>query len=521
MTDRGAHRRPRQRLPWRGLFVLGIGIVLAIVAMTDADAQQPDPVHVLTIDGDIDRSDGPYVQRSVRDAEDAGAAALVILLDTASGQLHAALQMRDALLESAVPTVAFIDGSAQGSGALVAIASDRIVFGTDAALGAADPARVASGGAQTGDTKVVEAVRGIFADTAQARGREAAVASAMVDPSVAVDDLVDGTRLLALDAAAAEAAGYLDGQADGLDDALEVVGLADAALSERDRHLGERAVKWLTHPLIAASLLTAGVLLLLGEIFLGAFGVVSLAGVAALGAFFYGHALAGMAGWEDVTVMLIGFALIALEIFVVPGFGVPGVLGMAGVLGGAWLTMVGPDLEVVTTGAMVSTAATIVIAFDAITVGIIALLALGSRKRKEDRDRAEARGEGAPGEPDHEPAGWLKWFGDGDRLAHDDDPAGLAGDGGVPDPVDEGAPLSTAAAAASRQGAVGVAASDLRPAGIAEFDGFRVDVVTLGDYLEKGETVEVVRAERYRRVVRRARTSSTPHGADEPGREDA
>ena len=517
MADPGTHGKPRQRLPWRGLFVLGIGIVLTIVAMTDSDAQEPDPVHVLTIDGDIDRSQGPYVQRGVREAEAVGAAGLVIVLDTGGGRLDAALQMHDALLDAAVPTIAFIDRSALGSGALVAVASETIVFGADATLGAADPERPASGAAQTGDAKVVDAVRAIVADTAEGRGRDATLAAAMVDPSVAIDGVVDSTRLLTLDATTAETVGYLDGRADRLDHALDEVGLGDAAATERDRNLGERSVRWLTHPLIASALLTAGILLLIGEIFLGAFGVVSVAGVAALGAFFYGHALAGMAGWEDVTLMLIGFGLIALEIFVVPGFGVPGVLGMAGVFGGAWLTMVGPDLEVVTTGAMVSTAATILIAFVAITVGIIALLALGSRKRKEDRDRAQARGEGAPGEPDHEPAGWLKWFGDGDRLAHDDPPNTPGG--GNADPSED-APLSAAAAAASRQGAVGVAASDLRPAGIAEFDGFRVDVVTLGDYLEKGEAVEVVRAERYRRVVRRARSSSTPADADEPGRSD-
>ncbi len=517
MADRGTHGRPRQRLPWRGLFVLGIGIVLAVLAMTESDAQEPEPVHVLTIDGDIDRSQGPYVQRGVRDAEDADAAALIVVLDTAGGRLDAALRMHDALLDASVPTIALIDRSALGSGALVAVASETIVFGAEARLGAADPGRPSSGGAQTDHDKVVDAVRTTITDTADARGREPTVAAAMVDPSVAVDGVVDPTELLTLDADTAESVGYLDGRADGLDDALEEIGLADTRAIERDRQLGERAVRWLTNPLIAAALLTAGILLLIGEIFLGAFGVVSVAGVAALGAFFYGHALAGMAGWEDVTLMLIGFGLIALEIFVVPGFGIPGVLGMAGVLGGAWSTMVGPDLDMVTTGAMVSTAATIVIAFVAITVGIIALLALGSRKRKEDRDRAQARGEGAPGEPDHEPAGWLKWFGDGDRLAHDDPPNTPGG--GNADPSED-APLSAAAAAASRQGAVGVAASDLRPAGIAEFDGFRVDVVTLGDYLEKGEAVEVVRAERYRRVVRRARSSSTPADADEPGRSD-
>jgi membrane-bound serine protease (ClpP class) len=54
-------------------------------------------------------------------------------------------------------------------------------------------------------------------------------------------------------------------------------------------------------------------------------------------------------------------------------------------------------------------------------------------------------------------------------------------------------------------GAMGVALSDLRPAGVAEIAGERVDVVTRGDYIAEGNVIEVVLDEGYRRVVRRAK----------------
>ena len=51
--------------------------------------------------------------------------------------------------------------------------------------------------------------------------------------------------------------------------------------------------------------------------------------------------------------------------------------------------------------------------------------------------------------------------------------------------------------------ATGTALTDLRPSGIAEIEGRRVDVVTSGEYLPRGETIEVISDEGYRRVVRR------------------
>ena len=50
-------------------------------------------------------------------------------------------------------------------------------------------------------------------------------------------------------------------------------------------------------------------------------------------------------------------------------------------------------------------------------------------------------------------------------------------------------------------GKTGVAHTPLRPAGIAELDGVRLNVVTEGDFIEKGTPVRVVRASGNRIVV--------------------
>jgi hypothetical protein len=103
-----------------------------------------------------------------------------------------------------------------------------------------------------------------------------------------------------------------------------------------------------------------------------------------------------------------------------------------------------------------------------------------------------------------EPRGWMRWFDGGARLARDggaDDDHGTTGDppaAGAPTP-----PRPPVAPARSLVGMTGTALSDLRPSGIAEIDGERVDVVTSGELLRRGEAIEVVRDEGYRRVVRR------------------
>jgi membrane-bound serine protease (ClpP class) len=52
-------------------------------------------------------------------------------------------------------------------------------------------------------------------------------------------------------------------------------------------------------------------------------------------------------------------------------------------------------------------------------------------------------------------------------------------------------------------GRTGTALSPLRPAGVADIDGLRVDVVSDGDFIEAGTAIEVTRVEGNRVVVRK------------------
>lgn len=478
------------------LTCLLVGSLLATISTGQAQSDD-GPVYVLPISGVIDLGLAPFLDRVLDEAAAADAAAVIIDIDTPGGRLDAVLQMRDSLLDSDVTTVSFVDRSAFSAGALIALASDEIWFAPGSSMGAATP--VDGGTGATADAKVISAVRSTFRATAQERDRDPLVGEAMVDPAVAIDGLIDEGSLLTLTPDEAREFGYSDGDAADLDDLLAQLDLADRDRIDADPGLAERLVRFLTNPIIGSLLLTVGVLLVIGELFAGAFGIASLIGFGLLGTFFYGHLLAGLAGWEDVVLVGIGVTLILVEIFVIPGFGIPGVLGLSGVLGGGFLAMTNRDFDFVSTGQIVSTASTIAITFVVVTIGLIVVLTVLSRRGRTTRSPTRVSKASVPEGGTGRRRGWLRWFGDGDVLASEDDEADA--DGSAAD----GESVPPDARRAAQLGAIGTALSDLRPAGVADFDGHRVDVVTEGDYLVAGDRVEVIHAERYRRVVRRAR----------------
>jgi membrane-bound serine protease (ClpP class) len=447
-------------------------------------------VYVVPITGTIDLGLAPYLSRVLAEAEAAGAAAVLLQIDTPGGRLDAVLQMRDALLGSGVPTIAFVDRTAFSAGALIAIASDEIYMAPGAVLGAATPVDGATG--ETATEKIVSAVRTTFKATAEARGRDPLVAEAMVDPDVSIEGLVTRGQLLTLTAAEATTWGYNDGVAANRTEVLAAAGLGDAPVIETEPSLAERVVRFITDPVVSSLLIIAGVLILIADLFVEGFGIGGLAGLGLLGLFFWGHFLAGLTGWEDLALVVLGLILIAVEIIVVPGFGIPGLLGLAALLGGLFLAMLGREIQ--TPEGIEQAGLTILASFIGIVLGLIAIVAFLSRGRRLGRLVLNSTVGGVEVASSPATAGWLSWFGSSANLPRGSQQRVLGGTPAEP----------TGHLVSGR--ATGVALTDLRPSGIATIDGERVDVVTEGEHISEGEPIEVVLDEGYRHVVRRVTT---------------
>lgn len=475
-----------------GLLAVVVGLVALLAG--PGRAAEDGAVHLLEVSGEIDLGLAPFLDRALAEAEETGAAAVVLRIDTPGGRLDAVLEMRDSLLRSPVRSVAFVDQTAFSAGALVALASEAIYMTPGAVMGAATPV-VGSG--VPADPKVVSAVRSVFRATAEQRDRDPRVAEAMVDPAIEVEGLVGSGELLTLTAPEALERGFADGVTADLDAVLEVVGLSDRPVVETDPSLAEGLVRFITNPVLASLLIMVGLWLIVGDLLSGGVGIGVGVGVALLAVFFWGHLLAGLAGWEDVTLVVLGIVLILVEVVVIPGFGVAGLLGLAALAGGTFLAMLNRDFDFVGSGQMLRTGAVVAATFLGVLAGTIGMLIYLSRRRGPVGVVLRARLGSATPVTERSTAGWLRWFGGGGGVLESDrSPRGADPDVGVRarSPEPERRALT---------GATGVALSDLRPAGVAEIEGRRTDVVTEGEYVAAGEPVEVLRDEGYRRVVRR------------------
>jgi membrane-bound serine protease (ClpP class) len=449
----------------RRLWLAPIGLATLLTAGGALSAQGPRPiVYVAPVEGVIDLGLAPYVQRVLDEATAAGAAAVVLEINTFGGRVDAAVAIRDALLRSRVPTIAFVNKRAISAGALISLAAERIVMAEGATIGAATPVQIGQpgGGAEPVAEKMVSYVRKEFRATAESRQRPPLLAEAMVDPDVVIEGLVEKGKLLTLTTEEALKHKVADFRADDLAQVLAALKLTDAEVRRSAPTWAERLVRFLTHPMVSSLLMTVGILGIILELRTPGFGVPGALGVASLALFFWGHWLVRLAGWEELLLVGVGLALLAIELFVTPGFGVIGVLGILAILGGLAMTMVG-------TGATWEAIARAVrrVAFSVLTAIALALVALRFLPR-------------------------LPW---GRRLIL---MTGLrAGPGYV----------SEAESPRHWLGKRGTTLSPLRPAGVADIEGERVDVVSSGEFVEAGQSIEAVQVEGARVVVAAPRRS--------------
>ena len=263
---------------------------LALVALGAAGhsaAQSPRPiVYVVPVDGVVDLGLAPFLTRTIRDAQQAGAAAVVLDINTFGGRVDAAVAMRDTLVNAPVRTIAFVHPRAISAGALIALATETIVIAPGGTIGAAMPVVGGTGPPQAADEKSVSYLRKEFGATAERRKRPAIFAEAMVDADVEIAGVVEKGKLLTLTTTEALTHKVAEHTADSLSAALEAVGLRDAEVRQASQTWAETLVRFLTNPVVSSLLMTVGLLGILVEIRTPGFAVPGTIGVLFLGLFF-------------------------------------------------------------------------------------------------------------------------------------------------------------------------------------------------------------------------------------------
>ena len=258
------------------LVVVFVSLLVA-GALAQSPGTAPGVVWVIPVEGTIEPGLSEFVLRALRDARQAGAALILLEINSFGGRVDAATEIRDAIFASPVPTAAFVADRAISAGALIALATERIVMKPGATFGAAQP--------QPLDEKTLSYVRAEFEATAEGRGRDPLIAAAMVDASVVVEGLSGPGQILTLTAASALARGYADFVASSRREALELLGYGAAPVVEAAPTWAEQVVRFLTDPLVAQILLIVGVLGLIAEVTSPGWGVGGTVGLIALALF--------------------------------------------------------------------------------------------------------------------------------------------------------------------------------------------------------------------------------------------
>lgn len=263
----------------------------------------------------------------LQEATKAGADYVIIDLDTYGGMVGDADKIRTLLLEYEKPVFAFIDKNAASAGALIAISCDSIYMTKGSSMGAATVV-MGTDGSKAPD-KYQSYMRSTMRSTAEASGRDPRIAEGMVDESIEIDSITIAGEVITFTSSEALRHGYCEAVVDNLKQIMERQGVSQ--YQEITFTLGptEQIISWFLNPVVSGLL----ILVILGGIYfeLQTPGVGFPLAAALLAAllYFVPYYLNGLADHWEILLFIIGIALIAAEIFVIPGFGIAGISGIA------------------------------------------------------------------------------------------------------------------------------------------------------------------------------------------------
>jgi len=400
-----------------------------------AQAQTPSlaPVVVIPIQGMVDDGMAHLVARAVAQANDEHAAAVVLDVNSLGGLVEAALSIKDTIFSAKEPVIAYVAHRAYSSASLISLCAGHIIMAPGASIGSAEP--------HPDTPETVSALKAEFESTAERNHRPVIIAGAFVDKSIDLPQYKTTGTFLTLNTQDAVKAGIADGIAPTLDAALGRYHLADAPRQYPGYTWGEELARFANTIEISALLLTIGTLGLIVEM-QTLHGIAGTIGVLALALFFGTHVYAGFSNGLVIALAIAGLLGILWELHVVPGHGIPGIVGGIALLVAMLLAFGIPFFFIA-----VETLSTSII----LTAICFALVV---RMFPENA--------------------WMR------RLA-------LA-DAQGPDYV-------TSSDYSSLRGQTGVAASYLRPAGVAQIGGRRIDVLTEGEFIAAGTPIRVTRVE--------------------------
>ena len=422
-------------------------------ASSETKASEYKPkVMVMDVKAEIDPRMLRYVKLAIEHAEKTKADFVIIDMDTYGGVLTDAKEIVDLIMDFKKPIWVFINSDAASAGALISIACDSIYMSPGASIGAAT---VVEGDGKAAPDKYQSYMRSIMRSTAEENHRDPRIAEGMVDERVVIDSVKQAGKVITLTTNEAIKYHYCEAKVNSIEEILKRNKIEGYEIDHFELGATERIISFFINPFISGLL----ILIIIGGLYFelqtpGAVFPIA-ASMLALVLYLVPYYLNGLAEYWEVIALMLGIILLIAEIFIIPGFGVAGVLGIGLTVGSLILIMLNNDFfnfEFVPLGDIVIATFS---AVGGLTAGVL-LLFFGGAKLSE-----------------------TKAF---KRIALTDTQESAQG-------------YSVNVNAKDLIGKTGIAHTVLRPSGKVLIDDQVYDAFTRGDYVQKGDPIEVIATE--------------------------
>ena len=315
--------------------------ILFIFPLFNINAENEEKKILLgKIDDNIDPRTNRYSKLLLEEASKSEYDIVVIEMDTYGGAVNDADDIRTRILDFNKPIYVWINKDAASAGALISIACDSIYMSSGASIGAAT---VVTGDGTQAPDKYQSYMRSIMRSTAEAKGRDPKIAEAMVDEDISVDSVSMEGKVITFSTKEAIKYGFCDAELNSVDEILVRQGIENYDIVEFELGSAEGIISFFLNPIVSSVL----ILLILGGLYFElqtpGIGFPIMASVTALILYLVPYYLNGVAENWEIVLFFVGIILIAIEVFIIPGFGVFGVFGLFTSIGSLILIMLNND----------------------------------------------------------------------------------------------------------------------------------------------------------------------------------
>lgn len=430
-------------------------------------------IYVIPFQGEVEPALRVFLMRGLLEARAYNASAIVIEMHTPGGRVDAALDIADMFMDEEIPVVIYVNREATSAGAIISLAADSIYMHERGQIGTAAPVLVGGGEDDTMSEKALSYVLAKVRSICEAQGfdeRKTQIALAMVDRDVEIEDVTERGKLLTLTAQQAFELDFIAGVVENRQEVIEALGFMNAEIVEIQATYSELLARFLSSMAVSSLLLSVAFICIFIEIRTPGIGLAGGLGAVCLILFFFGHTLAGLAGWESIVLFMLGITLLGVELFLLPGFGLAGAAGVLFVIGSIVLALLetsptSPHFFELVTWDDVAHAS--LMTLFSMTLGMIGAMLIPLLFPLMLNNRSVAS--------------WLMLSEVEDREM---------GYQSADEELQE------------FNGLQGLARTPLRPTGVAEIEGKRVEVVSLGGFIPAYTPIVVVKVEGRRVIVR-------------------